>query len=145
MNKTFLVLCSLIFLSSSSIYAQELSKKEVSHIQAKIKKLDAMEQEAFKQGDCEKVISYFDKNITFYANGRKAPSLEFILNFCKQIPRPFGQTGMISDSIHVLSEKVAYTIRQIEFEPEKGADNKETFQNTGTKTKKDRRSTHLVF
>lgn len=122
MNKILLVLCSLFFLSSSLISAQELTLKEISSIQAEIKELDAMEQEAFKQGDCEKTISYFDKNITFYANGRIAPSLEFILNFCKQIPRPFNQTGMISDSIYVLSENVVYTLRQIEFEPEEGAD-----------------------
>lgn len=122
MNKTLLVLCLFFFLSSSLISAQELTLNEVSHIRAEIKKLDAMEQEAFKQGDCEKTISYFDKSITFYANGRIAPSLEFILNFCKQIPRPFEQTGIIRDSIHVLSKNVAYTTRQIEFEPEEGAD-----------------------
>lgn len=118
MRKTFLVLCLFVFLSASLTYAQETAMQEAAEIRAEINHLHTMEQEAFKKGDCEKTISFFDENVTFYANGRRAPSLEFILSFCKQIPRPFEESGTISDTTFVLSEKSAYTLRRIEFMPE---------------------------
>ena len=70
------------------------------------------------EGDCAKVTSFFDEDVTFYANGRRVPSLQFLRGFCEQIPRPFEGGADITDEIRVLSETSAYILRTIEFEPE---------------------------
>jgi hypothetical protein len=71
------------------------------------------EQAAFKEGDCDKAVSLLDRNITFYANGRKM-SREQVGNFCRGIKRPFGDgRDPIEDTItpHEISENLGYTIR----------------------------------
>ncbi len=100
------------------LHAQELNDTEREAIRAEIEKLSRTEEEAFKEGDCETTVSFFEEGVSFYANGRKAPSKEFILNFCKRIPRPFPESGNITDNYYVLSPTSAYAVRQIDFKPE---------------------------
>ena len=71
------------------------------------------EQDAFKEGDCEKVESLMAEDITFYANSRKM-SREQVGRFCRSIKRPFGAgRDSIEDTItpHRISETLGYTVR----------------------------------
>ena len=75
------------------------------------------EQAAFKEGDCDKVMSRLDKNITFYANGRKM-SREQVGNFCRIIKRPFGAgRDPIEDTTtpYNISESLGYTVRDFKW------------------------------
>ncbi len=71
------------------------------------------EQDAFKEGDCDKVESLMAEDITFYANSRKM-SREQVGRFCRSIKRPFGAgRDSIEDTItpHRISETLGYTVR----------------------------------
>lgn len=71
------------------------------------------EQQAFEQGDCDKVESLLHEDITFYANGKKM-TREQVGNFCRSIPRPFGAgRAPLADTTtpYVLSETSGYTVR----------------------------------
>lgn len=71
------------------------------------------EQDAFKEGNCEKVESLMAEDITFYANSRKM-SREQVGRFCRSIKRPFGSgRDSIEDTItpHRISETLGYTVR----------------------------------
>ena len=71
------------------------------------------EQEAFKEGDCNKVASLVDEEVTFYANSRKM-SHDQVVNFCKMIKRPFGAgRSPIKDIVtpYRLSANLGYTVR----------------------------------
>ncbi len=75
------------------------------------------EQEAFREGDCDKVLSLMAEDITFYTNSRKM-SREQIGKFCRSMERPFsaGRTP-ISDTItpYKVSETLGYTVREFRF------------------------------
>jgi len=71
------------------------------------------EQEAFRDGDCDKVESMISKDVTFYANGRKM-SYEQIGNFCRSVPRPFGAgRSPIDDRTtpYIINNELGYTVR----------------------------------
>lgn len=80
------------------------------------------EQAAFKEGDCDKAVTLIDKDITFYANGRKM-SHEQIGNFCRAIKRPFGDgRDPIEDTItpYEISENLGYTVRDFRWADKNG-------------------------
>jgi ketosteroid isomerase-like protein len=122
MQFSFLIFFFFIVQLNQVVNAQ-LSADEKEKIKAQIVELNRQEREAFTNGDCDKVISFFDKNVSFYANGRKAPSLEFIHNFCNRIKRPFEKGAEINDQVTVLSETVANNVKFIEL-PLKTPDDK---------------------
>ena len=71
------------------------------------------EQEAFEEGDCDKVESMMAEDITFYANGRKM-SREQVGRFCRSIKRPFGAgRAPIEDETtpYLIDEDLGYTVR----------------------------------
>lgn len=99
-------------LFTSTVYAQtidfDLVKYEVNQAVTK-------EQNAFKKGDCDTVLSLMDDNITFLANGRRAPSKEMIGRFCNAANRPFKTPLFDTIDIYPLRNDTAYTIRKLEF------------------------------
>ncbi len=75
------------------------------------------EQEAFREGDCDRVLSLMAEDITFYTNSRKM-SREQIGKFCRLMKRPFGAgRAPISDTItpYKVSETLGYTVRELRF------------------------------
>ena len=112
--KLYLIVLITILANFTAIKAQDMTSKQVQSIKAIISYQHQQEQKAFLEGDCDKVLSFFDQNVQFYAAGRKAPSWEFIGKFCQQIPRPFPETGEIKDEIHVTSPTTAYLVRTID-------------------------------
>ena len=87
----------------------EMVKKEVKEVTLK-------EQEAFKNGDCDTVMSLMADNITFHANGRPSPPKNVIERFCQTIPRPFAQMSKGNLTVHPLNQDAAYVIRTLEYE-----------------------------
>ena len=121
--KSFLLISYLLILQFLSKANAQLSAEEKEKIKLEIIELNKQEREAFTNGECDKVISFFDKNVSFYANGRKVPSLEFVHSFCKRIKRPFEKGAEINDQVYVLSESVVNNVKYIEL-PITSADDK---------------------
>jgi hypothetical protein len=122
----------IITCCSLQVAAQELTADQSASIKAEIESLLNQEQEAFIKGECNKVVVLYATEVTFFANGRRAPSRDFIERFCNQIPRPFQRTGEIKDAVIVLSSTAAYAIREITFPPV-NADQKEFKKEVVTK------------
>ena len=112
--KTKLQLITILLLLTivGSAYAQKSADLSVK---TEIELAVAKEQNAFKNGDCDTVLSMMDDDITFLANGNKVPSKQVIGTFCNSMPRPFKTP--LSDNIEVfpLTNTSAYTIRTLEF------------------------------
>jgi hypothetical protein len=80
------------------------------------------EQQAFEEGDCDKVESMLAEDLTFYANGRRM-SRELVGNFCRTIKRPFGAgRAPIEDTTtpYLVSERLGYTVRDFRWHDENG-------------------------
>ncbi|MEQ9561609.1 MAG: hypothetical protein RLN69_03750, partial [Woeseiaceae bacterium] len=78
------------------------------------------EQEAFKEGDCDKVQAMMARDITFYANSRKM-SREQVVGFCRSIKRPFGAgRDPIEDIItpFLINDDLGYTVRDFRWQDE---------------------------
>lgn len=78
------------------------------------------EQNALKEGDCEKVESMLAEEITFYANSRRM-SREQVGEFCRTIKRPFGAgRAPIEDTItpYLINENLGYTVRDFRWHDE---------------------------
>ncbi|MTI20748.1 hypothetical protein E1176_06925 [Fulvivirga sp. RKSG066] len=116
---TRLIVFLYLLLISSTAIAQNFTQKEKEKIKQEIEQLSAAEQNAFEIGECEKVADFFDEDVVFYAAGRKAPSVQFIQNFCSRIPRPFEKAGEITEDIYVMSPSVVHTIKVIELAEKK--------------------------
>lgn len=95
-----------------NLFAQE---ENLADVKAKIIEMSEIEIDAFKNGDCETLIYLLADDITFYANGRKAPSKEMILGFCKRVPRPFEKPSSIETQYFPISMNSAYVTRIMEF------------------------------
>jgi uncharacterized protein (TIGR02246 family) len=108
-------------LISADLHAQVLSDLQRETIRAEIEAIQDQRNKAFVDGDCERVVELFDENVTFYTRGRRVPSLQAVLNFCRQIERPFPETAARRTRINVLSDDAAYIIQNFEF-PSDGAD-----------------------
>ncbi len=123
-NKTsFFYLTLLLLLSVGTIPAlgqtKTLTDEVKAVVRAEIEEQHKREQKAFIEGDCDMVASFYSDKATRYANGRLITSLEEGREYCKRIPRPFGEKGArskISDNFYVQSENAAYFIRTIDFE-----------------------------
>lgn len=92
-------------------FAQET---DIEGVRAELMQMNQQEQEAFNSGDCQKVINLMDDNITFFANGRKAPSKMMIQKFCEGIPRPFGKLGKDEVKFYPLSSTSGYVVRTMD-------------------------------
>lgn len=114
MKHSFKPIFLVFFLSVSFIsYAQNSS---LDKVKLQIEALTLKEQNAFKAGDCETVMSLMADNIVFYANGRNVPSKDMINAFCQRIPRPFKETAVSNLEIHVLNENAGFVVRTLEFD-----------------------------
>lgn len=116
--KSLLVLLLVLFISICTLQAQSLTIEVRENVQTEIDSLHKQEQKAFIEGDCRKVISFYDKNATIHTSEGHMPSLEKVQNFCEQIPRPFTGRGEIDDKIFVLSENSGYFLRIIDIKPD---------------------------
>jgi hypothetical protein len=106
-----LLILSTLTTPLHSVFAQQLFVENEDDIRAEIKLVHKAEQEAFIQGDCEKVISFFDEDANFDVNGIKSESLNFILDFCKEIPRPYEIGELKNYSLHVFSDTSAQQLQ----------------------------------
>ncbi|HBR53613.1 MAG TPA: hypothetical protein DEA82_05260 [Flavobacteriaceae bacterium] len=133
---TILLLLTIV----SSAYAQEPADLS---IKTEIELAVAKEQNAFKNGDCDTVLSMMDDDITFLANGNKVPSKHIISKFCNSMPRPFKTP--LSDNIEVfpLTNTSAYTIRTLEFSKDDTANIQELVTKIWKKTDGIWKITHL--
>ncbi|GAA0871981.1 hypothetical protein GCM10009117_11270 [Gangjinia marincola] len=101
-----------IFFFSTNVFAQKFDRNK---IQLEIKNAALLEQEAFKNGNCEKVLSLMSDDITFLANGKKVPSKKVVEKFCNSIPRPFKTATVDKLEIYPLNETTGYVIRTLEY------------------------------
>ena len=104
-------------LRAKSEYTKALPYEAREIILAEIIELDDIRRQAMREGDCEKLVTFFDDQFSFYVNGRKFPSLDAIVEGCRQIPRPFPPDEIITDEFYLLSEKAVYNLIVLEFEP----------------------------
>ena len=125
---------------SSCIQVQEENLEDVKSI---IIELSEREINAFKSGDCATMINLFADNITFYANGRKAPNKEMILGFCKRIPRPFEEPSYLQTEYIPISNNSAYLIRTMEFSDGEKVNKKEVVTKIWIKGKDGWKISHL--
>ena len=102
-----------------------------------------LEIEAFKSGECDKFIDLFDDNITFYADGRKAPNKEMILGFCKRVPRPFEKPSSIEMEYFPLTKNSAFVVRTMEFAKDEKVYKKEFVTKIWVKGSNGWKITHL--
>lgn len=108
----------VLFCPLVALQAQPSTGEVDAVVRAEIEKRHKQEQEAFVEGNCDEVVSFYSADGTIFANGRRVPSLQAFREFCSKIPRPFeGGPGKITDSFHVLSENAAYFVRTINLEP----------------------------
>lgn len=106
------VITLLIIISSSITFAQET---DLEQVKAEINRAVSIEKIAFQNGDCDTVLALMDDNITFLANGKKAPSKEIIAKFCKMIKRPFKKPILDVLDTYPLNNDTAYTVRTLEY------------------------------
>ena len=106
------ILLYMVFCIGMNLRAQD---HHLEFVTAEIKQITEIEIEAFKKGDCDKAIDFMDDDITFYGNGRKAPSKEMIKNFCSRLTRPFEKPSSVDTKFYPLTEKSAYVVRTMEF------------------------------
>lgn len=116
MKVLYLIITGLI------IYGQGFSQQSYENeVRQEIEEMNRQEQMAFKNGDCEMLVSLMSDDIQFYANGRKAPSKQVIQRFCENIQRPFNDPAEKKVTIHVLSPTSAYLINEMTIPKEDGS------------------------
>ena len=108
--KTALIGIFLIFTFSNPANAQ---KQDLIDVKSEISQAAYLEQNAFKEGNCEQVLDLMDNEITFLANGRKVNSKQIIGKFCNSIPRPFKKPINDTLTIYPLTNESGYTIRTL--------------------------------
>lgn len=113
----------LCFLTASTVpalsYAHSLTDEVEAAVRAEVGEQHRQEQKAFIEGDCDKVGSFYSDDATRYLRGRRI-SLQEGLEFCRKLPRPFGQrygSPEINDTFQVISDNVVYFVRTIDFQP----------------------------
>ena len=88
---------------------------DLSQVKTAITTAALKEQQAFKIGDCDTVLSFMEEEITFLANGRRVPSKEVVGKFCNALKRPFKPAEVDELVIYPLTENSGYTIRSFEY------------------------------
>lgn len=104
---------------SDASHAQPSGDDFEAAVRTEVEEQHRREQKAFIEGDCDTVASFYSDEATRYLAGRRVSLLE-ALEFCKSLPRPFGQrygSPEISDAFQVLSDNAVYFIRTIDFQP----------------------------
>ena len=117
--------------------------ENLGEIKSEIMDMTQLEIEAFKSGECDKFIDLFDDNITFYADGRKAPNKEMILGFCKRVPRPFEKPSSIEMEYFPLTKNSAFVVRTMEFAKDEKVYKKEFVTKIWVKGSNGWKITHL--
>lgn len=112
-----LIGCLVTCATTAEAFGQPLPAARAKAIRTEVERAHRQEQEAFVNGDCEAMASFYARDVSFYANGRAVPSISGLVTLCERIPRPFAPSAGRSDSIHVLSETTAYLLRVMEFPP----------------------------
>ncbi len=112
-NLISLPLILLIFGINGNLQGQDNSLEMVKQ---EVKEVTLKEQEAFKNGDCDTVMSLMADNITFHANGRPAVPKSVVERFCYNIPRPFQKASKQNLSVYPLNKDVAYVVRTLEYD-----------------------------
>lgn len=107
--KTLFILAA-VTIPFTGISAQELPIEIEETIRTEIISANKAERDAFMQGDCEKVGSFFEPDASFEVNGIKSESVNFILDICEEIPRPFEAREFKNVDIFVYSETSAHQI-----------------------------------
>ena len=87
----------------------------LAHVKSEIMALSEQEINAFRSGDCQTMIDFLADDVSFYANGNKAPGKEMIFGFCKRIARPFETPSKLETEYFPISEHSAYVVRIMEF------------------------------
>ncbi|WP_299211608.1 nuclear transport factor 2 family protein [uncultured Aquimarina sp.] len=110
-------LTSILFILFFCITSEYVNGQSFDYDTVKLEMTAAIkaEQNAFKAGDCDKVLEAMEENITFLANGRKAPSKMMIGKFCNSIPRPFKTPTIDKLEIYPLTSDTGYVVRTLEF------------------------------
>ncbi|WP_299278192.1 amidohydrolase family protein [uncultured Psychroserpens sp.] len=137
--KTIITL-SLIFNFVNSLNAQNLNLKI---IKTEIELSEFKEQEAFKKGQCDRVLEAMEDDISFLANGKKIPSKTIIEKFCKSIPRPFKTPTVSTLDIYPLTNESGYTIKTLEYPLDEGTKIQEYVTKIWRKTKGKWKISHL--
>lgn len=102
----------LILNNLVSLHAQNTN---LDTVKLEIEEAAIKEQNAFKSGDCKQVMDLMEPEITFLANGRKAPSKQMVEKFCNSIPRPFKKTIIDRLDISPLTIDTGYVVRTLEY------------------------------
>ncbi|NEZ03109.1 hypothetical protein G4Y73_02965 [Wenzhouxiangella sp. XN201] len=120
MMRCSVLLCVLVVGTVPTLsHAHSLTDEVEAAVRAEVEEQHRQEQKAFIEGDCDKVASFFSDEATRYLGGRRVNLMEG-LEFCRNLPRPFGQKSgspEINDAFHVLAEDAVYFIRTIDFQP----------------------------
>ena len=113
--KPYNIAFALVLLAgiTGNLIAQEALLEQVK---AEIQAVTEKEEQAFKVGDCETLMSLMADNITFYANGRPSPPRNRIRDFCENIPRPFADLASANLTVNPLSAHAGYVVRTRAFD-----------------------------
>lgn len=114
-----------IFFSIQLIYSLNAQTESLESVKSEINKAAMEEQNAFKNGDCDRVLNFMETDITFLANGHKTQSKKMIEKFCKSIPRPFKDSLLDSLNIYPLTLDTGYAVRTLEYMNDDGTKTQE--------------------
>ena len=110
----------LIFIFGISMCQITYAQLDVEQLKRELKEVTAKEQQAFKKGDCTKVLDMMEDSITFLANGNRVPSKEVIGKFCNSLPRPFQKPMSDALEFYVLDSTSGYSLRNLVYLNKKG-------------------------
>jgi hypothetical protein len=132
------ILLIFIFTVFTVGHAQDLES-----VKLEIKTAALKEQYAFKKGDCKQVLDLMEENITFLANGRKAPSKDIIAKFCKSIPRPFKKATIDKLEFFALTLTSGYSMRTLVYPKDENTNIEEFVTKIWNKTNGKWKISHL--
>ena len=141
--KNYLNLNSLllfVLFISNTVFGQNFDSNK---IQLEIRNAAMLEQDAFKNGKCAKVLELMSDDITFLANGKKVPSKKVVEKFCNSIPRPFKTATVDKLEIYPLNETSGYVIRTLEYPKNETTKMSEYVTKIWTKINGEWKITHL--
>ncbi len=126
-----------------SLHLSHAQLNDLEIIRAEIKEIALTEQEAFKNGDCNTVVSLMADDISFFANGRAVPSKAIVEKFCNSIPRPFQELTYENLDIVALNPNTGYVVRILEFDKDEQTKIKEIVTKIWNKTESGWKMVHL--
>lgn len=132
-----------VFFLTVVFFSASAQEENLNAVKTEIIEVSDAETQAFISGDCDKVVSLMDDNITFHANGRKAMSKEEIKSFCNSIPRPFSEPISFDTKFYPLTKNSGYSIRMMELNDEHRGHVKEIVTKVWKKGKEGWRMVHF--